>query len=103
MYSVTCLDHPNSEALRLETREAHLQYVLSRVDAVRVAGPVTSEDGAVMIGTVLILNVESHAQAQDFVDNDPYNKAGLFADIRIHRFNHLLGGLPDPNKADPNS
>ena len=97
MYCVTCLDHENSEALRLENRPAHLEYVLSRADEVSVAGPVTSEDGAAMIGTVLILNVDSQAQAQDFVDNDPYNKAGLFADIRIHRFNHLLGGLKDPN------
>ena len=97
MYLVTCLDHENSESLRLENRPAHLDYVLSRADAVGVAGPVTSEDGATMIGTVLLLNVDSHAEAQDFVDNDPYHKAGLFADIRIHRFNHLLGSLADPN------
>lgn len=97
MYCVTCLDHENSEVLRLENRPAHLDYVLSRAAAVSVAGPVTSEDGQTMIGTVLLLNVDSRAEAQDFVDNDPYNKAGLFADIRIHRFNHLLGSLADPN------
>jgi len=97
MYCVTCLDHENSESLRLENRPAHLEYVLSRADEVSVAGPVTSEDGATMIGTVLLLNVDSRAAAEDFVDNDPYNKADLFADIRIHRFNHLLGSLADPN------
>lgn len=97
MYCVTCLDHKDSEALRLENRPTHLEYVLSRADEVAVAGPVTSEDGATMIGTFLMLKVDSQAAAQDFVDNDPYNKAGLFADIRIHRITHLLGGLADPN------
>lgn len=103
MYSVTCLDHPDSEALRMKNRPVHLDYVRAQADKVALAGPVTSEDGATMIGTLLILNVESAAAAQDFVTHDPYHKAGLFADIRIHRFNHLLGGLKDPNKAEPNS
>ena len=97
MYCVTCLDHADSEALRMENRPAHLEYVLSRAHEVSVAGPVTSEDGETMRGTFLLLNVDTAAEAQDFVDNDPYHKAGLFADISIHRFKHLLGGLADPN------
>lgn len=96
MYLVTCLDHENSEALRLENRPAHLEYVRSRPDAVSVAGPITSEDGKTMIGSVLLLTVDSRAEVQDFIDNDPYNKAGLFAETRIHRFNHVLGSLADP-------
>ncbi len=97
MYCVTCLDHSDSEPLRLETRAAHLDYVLSKGDIVQLAGPVTSEDGESMIGTLLFLNVDSAAEAQAFVDGDPYHQAGLFAETRIHRFKHLLGGVADPN------
>ena len=50
-----------------------------------------------MTGTLLLLDVATRVEAQTFVDNDPYNKAGLFEAIEIRRWNHLIGGLSDPN------
>lgn len=95
MYAIMCIDKADSEALRLETRAAHLDYVLAH-DFVAVAGPLTSDDGATMIGTLLLLDTDNEAQARAFADNDPYAKAGLFATVEVRRFKHLLGGLADP-------
>jgi uncharacterized protein YciI len=33
----------------------------------------------------MIVNVESRAEAQAFVDGDPFTKAGMFRDVRITR------------------
>jgi len=34
-----------------------------------------------MIGSLVILDVADKAAAQEWADNDPYAKAGLFADV----------------------
>lgn len=92
MYCVLCLDKPDSGALRLETRQAHLDYVRG-TDFVQAGGPLTAEDGETMIGSMLLLNVDTEQAAQDFVANDPYQKAGLFAEVSIHRWKHVIGSL----------
>ena len=42
-------------------------------------------------GSMLIVEVESRGQAEEFAANDPYNKAGLFEKITIHRWMGALG------------
>ncbi|MBL6761196.1 MAG: YciI family protein [PS1 clade bacterium] len=96
MYVIMAFDKPDSEALRLDNRGDHVAYVLGH-DTVKTAGPFMSDDGDTMIGTLLVLNVESRAEAEAFVADDPYNKAGLFAQVEIRRWAHLIGGLEDPN------
>ncbi len=95
MFCVMCLDKPDSESLRLENRQAHLEYVMTQ-DYVEVGGPLMSDDGATMIGSLLLLHTQDRTVAEGFVENDPYNKAGLFRAVEIHRFNHLLGALAAP-------
>ncbi len=96
MYVIMAFDKPDSEALRLENRADHVAYVLAQ-DGVKTAGPFTSDDGETMTGTLLLLDVATRQAAQAFVDNDPYHKAGLFEAVKIRRWNHLIGGLSDPN------
>ena len=97
MYVIMAFDKPDSEALRLENRAEHVAYVLAQ-GGVKTAGPFTSDDGETMIGTLLLLDVATRQEAQAFVDNDPYHKAGLFEAVEIRRWNHLIGGLSDPNR-----
>lgn len=96
MYVIMAFDKPNSEAVRLENRNDHVAYVLAQ-ESIKTAGPFISDDGDTMIGTLLLLDVTTRQEAQAFVDNDPYNKAGLFEAVEIRRWNHLIGGLSDPN------
>jgi len=95
MFCVMCLDKPDSEELRLANRQAHLEYVTAQ-DYVQIGGPLMSDDGTKMIGSLLLLDTQDTAKAKTFVDNDPYQKAGLFARVEVRRFNHLLGALAAP-------
>jgi uncharacterized protein YciI len=96
MFVIMAFDKPDSTALRLENRNDHVAYVLAQ-DTVKTAGPFVSDDGETMLGTLLLLDVDTREAAQAFVDNDPYHKAGLFEAVEIRRWNHLIGGLDDPN------
>ena len=82
LFVLICHDRPDSLALRVATREAHLAYVRGHSLPLKVAGPLLSDDGD-MAGSLLVLEADSRAQVQDFADHDPYALAGLFARTEI--------------------
>ena len=92
MFCLICMDRPEGQDLRLANRPAHLAYVQEN-PSVLVAGPFLSEDGETMIGSLIVLDVRTRAEAESWAHNDPYAKAGLFDRVEIHPWKHLIGGL----------
>jgi len=74
-------DKPGALQTRLDNRDAHIAY-LKETGVVSQAGPLLGDDGN-MAGSLVILDVETMAQAQDWANNDPYAKAGLFASVDL--------------------
>lgn len=95
MYCVICKDKPNHVDVRIQNRPDHVSYVLAD-PSVKIAGPFLADDGETMIGTLLILDVASRADAEAFATNDPYHKGGLFESVEVLPWKHLIGGLADP-------
>ena len=90
-FVMICEDKADSEALRLATREAHLGYVGEKVGTtVKLAGPMLSEDGTRMIGSVFIIEAESRAEVEALNAADPYTQAGLFENVTIHPFRQTI-------------
>ena len=100
MFCLICMDRPESQDLRLAIRADHLAYVLENPVAI-VAGPFLCEDGEIMIGSLIVLDVETRAEAESWARNDPYAKAGLFDRVEIHPWKHLIGGLENPQGRQP--
>ncbi|WP_164661535.1 YciI family protein [Tropicibacter sp. Alg240-R139] len=73
-------DKTDALQTRLDNRPAHVDYLKS-TGLVSQAGPLL--DGDDMIGSLVILDVKDMAAAQDWVDNDPYAKAGLFESVEL--------------------
>jgi len=93
-FAIICIDKPDHEALRQENRAAHLDYLAGFKDQVFAAGPLQSDDGAQMKGSVLILDLPDRAAADAFAAGDPYAKAGLFESVITRRWKKVLP--PDP-------
>ena len=89
-FAIFCTDKPESAAIRTSTRPAHLEYVRAVLDRVVLAGPTLSEDGERMTGSLLIMEFDDLAAAQDFADNDPYYKAGLFDSVVVRPWKQVL-------------
>ena len=77
-----CLDKKNAAQVRLDNRPAHVEFLHSWGDAISLAGPLLSEDGGGMIGSMIVLDVESRADADRFVCDQ--QAAGL-AHAGVHR------------------
>jgi uncharacterized protein YciI len=87
--AIICTDKPGHLKTRLDNREAHLAYGRDSGKLV-MAGPFLDENGD-MCGSLLILEVDDMAEAQAFAAEDPYAKAGLFADVRIEEWKKVIG------------
>ena len=92
LFVLNCLDKPDSLALRMATREAHLAYVRPQLDKLKLGGPFLDEAGD-MAGSLMIVDVADRAAAEAFSANDPYTKAGLWQRVEITPFRVTLGQL----------
>ncbi|MFL9888845.1 YciI family protein [Paraburkholderia agricolaris] len=83
-FAVIARDHPDSTALRAQTKARHSAY-LDTAEGLRVlqTGPLLDEKGA-EAGSLLILEADAIEAVQAFMKTDPYVHAGLFAQVEIH-------------------
>lgn len=88
LFALICEDRNGQEELRKATREAHLAFI-AEYD-VRLAGPMLSDDGSTMIGSIIMLGADSLAAAEQFAANDPYKLAGLFEKVSIRPFRQVI-------------
>ena len=86
-FTVICRDKPDSLALRMDTRTAHLAY--AEETPVFLGGPFI-ENGQ-MVGSLAILDVADRAAAEAWAANDPYGKAGLFDSVTIQEWKRVIG------------
>jgi uncharacterized protein YciI len=90
LFCITGIDKADSFPLRLANRDAHLKYWADSKSA-KVGGPFTNEDGSVMNGSLLIIDVADLATAQKLAKDDPYVIAGLFERHEVRPWKWLLG------------
>lgn len=83
LYALICIDKPDSLAIRKANRPDHVAYLQSLGDSLVLAGPFTERDGITMIGSLVVVEAPSLEDARQIADNDPFAKAGLFADVEI--------------------
>lgn len=88
LFAVICRDKPGALQTRLDTREAHLGFIRDS-GIVRMAGPLI-ENGQ-MCGSLLILEADDLAAAQDWAANDPYKSAGLFDSVDVIEWKRVIG------------
>ena len=98
LYLRICFDKPGLNEKRDAFRAAHRAYFQPNLqpDAeVRIvqAGPMCAEDESGRnIGSFMILEAPSLAEAQRFHDNDPFTAEGLFDRVDLCPWDRHIGG-----------
>ena len=94
LFVLTCIDKPNSLALRMATREAHFAYANAKPPGtIRLGGPFLDAGGD-MAGSLIILEAEDLGAAKAFNRTDPYTLAGLFESVDVRPWRVTFGALP---------
>ncbi|MGD8999886.1 MAG: YciI family protein [Granulosicoccaceae bacterium] len=96
-YAIISEDSENSLEKRLAVRPAHLARLQTLQDAGRLllAGPhpaIDSEDPgpAGFSGSLVVAEFASLQDARDWADADPYNEAGVYANLTVKPFRKVL-------------
>lgn len=90
LYVFHGLDKPGALELRKATRQRHLDWIASLSPRVKIGGPMLAEDGATPVGSMLVVEAETLAEAKSLFAQDPYEAAGLFAETSVRPFNWLI-------------
>ncbi len=87
--ALICTDKPDHLQIRLDNRGAHLEHIQSS-GIVEMAGPFLCPAGQ-MIGSLVVVSVDTMAQAEAWAVADPYAKAGLFASVTLKEWKKVVG------------
>lgn len=97
LYAIMSEDVANSLVLRQSARPAHLARLddLKNQGRLVLAGPHpaidSSEPGeAGFSGSLVIAEFDSLAEAQTWANDDPYCEAGVYENVKVKPFKHVL-------------
>ena len=88
LFAVVAHDKPGALEIRKANRASHLEYIKSS-GVVRQAGPILNKDGE-MCGSLLILEVDTLEDAENWAEKDPYALAGLFESVSVQSWNRVI-------------
>jgi uncharacterized protein YciI len=89
IYIFSLIDKPDSAALRQRVRPEHKAYLAAMAERIAFAGPLVSDDGQTMLGSLLAIEFESREGAHAWLAEEPFTRAGLYASTNIHAFVNL--------------
>lgn len=75
-----------SDQVVVESRPAHLQYLTDNIDRILAGGALLDDGGTSPHGGVIILDTDDRGEAEDFIANDPFNRAELFESVTVTRW-----------------
>jgi uncharacterized protein YciI len=85
-YIIQFLDKPDSGHVRAERRPQHLEYLDANKDKLLAAGSLLDDDGSGGHGGIIIVDTDDRGEAERFIANDPYSRAGLFETVTVTRW-----------------
>ena len=90
-FVIHCRDKPDGEARRAPVRAVHQDHLNAHRNITVVRGPLLADDGSRMIGSLLIVDVKSRAEAEAFWNGGPFGPAGVYewCTIERWRFGHV--------------
>lgn len=91
LFALICNDKPDSLDLRMQNRPDHVAYLdgLNDQGILKIAGPFL-DDNDKPCGSLVVIETASKEEAQKIAAEDPYARAGLFADVTIRPYNWVF-------------
>ncbi|WP_315721587.1 MULTISPECIES: YciI family protein [unclassified Bradyrhizobium] len=88
LFAIHALDKPGALPDRLANYDAHRAYLESDGLPVTIvmSGPLVSDDGATMIGSLFLVEAPGRAEAEAFNRNDPFAAAGIWEKVTVTGF-----------------
>lgn len=94
LFSMIGIDKmPEGVERRKSVRREHLDYIKSLGEKVKFAGPMLSDDGETIVGSLIIFDADSVQDVHDILAQDPYTGVDLYETTEIRPFKILFNNL----------
>ena len=90
-YFIYCRDKPGAGGILEELAEAHWSFMDGYADAMIARGPTLTPDRTRHTGSMHIIDLADDDAAHAFAFEEPYFKAGVYAQVLIRRWVNELG------------
>ena len=89
IFAILLMDRPGASELRMQIRPEHRAYLAKQAERMAFAGPLSSEDGKTIVGSLLGMDFPSRADVDTWLKDEPFTKAGVYEKPIIHVFNNM--------------
>lgn len=99
LFAFHLTDRTDAGDLRQRVRPEHKAYLARVAGHIAFAGPLLTDDGRAMLGSLLVIDFADRAAALAWLAQEPFTRAGLYADTQVHAFSNLWpqrAGFVDP-------
>ena len=89
LFAFHLVDRADAGELRTRVRPEHKAYLAQMADRIAFAGPLTSDDGQTMLGSLLVIDFADRAAALAWLSREPFTVAGRFGQTQVPAFQNL--------------
>ena len=89
LFAIHALDRPNGVERRLAHHAAHRAFLPGAGDygvTLVMSGPLVADDGATMIGSLMVVDAADRAAVERFHAADPFAQNGVWEKVTITGF-----------------
>lgn len=86
LFVCECIDGPDAATLRPTVAAEHHAYQGSIIDRYLAHGPLRTDDGKGLVGSLFLIEAPDRAAAEKIVADEPMTGAGVFSEVRITRW-----------------
>ncbi len=102
LFAYWMMDRPGMAATRQAKRTEHRAYLAAVESRIHFAGPLLAEDGAGIVGSLLVVDHPDRAAAEAWIADEPFTKAGVYQSTEIAAIKGLWQRAQyDPDNAVP--
>ena len=91
LFVIFCVDKPGHEQVRLDHYEAHKACLATAPYRTVMSGPLVTDDDKIMNGSFFLVESDNRKEVEQFVENDPFNRAGIWESKSIRAFRKRVG------------
>lgn len=102
-YFFYCRDKPGMAAERKAIVEQHWSFMDRYADTMIARGPTMTDDGAAVTGSMHMLDLPDAEAARVFAFEEPYYKAGVYAEVLVRRCRNAMERTMWEFEGDPDN
>lgn len=92
LFIVHGLDKPDT-GLRAQHLDAHRSYMAAHPIKIVSSGPLVSDDGSEMLGSLLVIEADSRAEIDAFLADEPMAQAGTYQSLTVTAWFQRVGAF----------